>query len=101
MVSMLLGISYKELLSCINFKLSAESNDIIYWDAPFSHDTLGLTLSLSDIDVSFDTMHYHCKHNTSTMYYQSKTAALCHLLLKLIMIVKPNAIGEWMKKSNC
>eukprot|EP00957_Ditylum_brightwellii_P017436 1313364-Ditylum_brightwellii.AAC.1 len=35
------------------------------------------------------------------MYYQSKTAALRHLLLKLIMIVKPNGIGEWMKKSNC
>ena len=98
MASMLLGITYEELYKCIKFTVSPESNEVVYWDCVFSHEVLGIKVSLSDIDFCFDTTHHHGEDPSKPPLFQTQNAALRHILLKIIMIVKPNIVNEWMKK---
>ena len=98
MASMLLGISYRELLESTKFTVSPESNEVVYWDVAFRNDVLGIEVSLADIDFCFDTTHYEKKETSKSMLYRTKTVAMRHLLLKIILVVKPNIIHEWMEK---
>ena len=99
MTSMLLGITYQELHKCIEFTVLPTSNQHVFWNAAFTKDSLGIKLSLSDIDFNFDTTQSMQSTSGTSLSFHTKNAALRHILFKLIMIVKPNIINEWMDKS--
>ena len=56
-----------------------------------------MSVSLQNIDFCFDTTQVKQNENDQIMGFRTQTVAVRHILLKIILLVWPNIVQQWMK----
>ena len=95
-----MDISQLEFNKSISFEPKTVRNHdnmwMYFWDAKFENETLGFKQSLADVKFCFDWDNSHVVQGEGNRIYSQKCLAKRHLLLKIIMDLKPNIVNKWL-----